>query len=315
VCCDILYIANKTKSFNHYQVNVQSAVLFLIFNRPDTTQQVFEKIREARPPRLYVAADGPRKNKVGEEEKCRQTRSIIDNINWPCELKTLYRTDNLGCKIAVSEAIDWFFGHEEEGIILEDDCLPDATFFPYCDELLLKYRNDNRIWHIAGFSIEQNKVETSYRFSRLVPIWGWATWRRAWKHYDREMTMFNPDDDEIYDCFGKMAVHVKETFSNHLKHKINTWDTQWAFTCVNNLATTILPSYSLIQNIGFNADATHTKKPDNLNNSITSTPIKFPLSHPHVIDTTMHLDVSYLKSYYPNQYLYKLISIFKSLVK
>lgn len=292
---------------------MQSAVLFLIFNRPDTTRQVFEKIREAKPQRLYVAADGPRKNKVGEEEKCLQTRSIINNIDWPCELKTLYRAGNLGCKVAVSEAISWFFDHEKKGIILEDDCLPDMTFFPYCDELLERYKDETRIWHIAGFSIENNLVKSSYRFSHLVPIWGWATWRRAWKHYDREMKSFDENVNSIYDCFGKCAKYVKQTFSHHFNNDIDTWDTQWAFTCVKHGALTILPSRSLIQNIGFNEDATHTLKSDLLNDQITLSSVVFPLKHPDINMNTVKLDEAYLVKYHPNRYIYKLKKLIKKL--
>lgn len=143
-------------------------ILFLIFNRPDTTRIVFNRIREIRPSKLYVAADAPRTNKLGEPELCMETRAIIKDIDWPCELKTLFRNENLGCKLSVSGALDWFFENEECGIILEDDCLPDLTFFSFCKELLERYKDDDRIGHIGGncFLPGQIAKELSYDFVR-----------------------------------------------------------------------------------------------------------------------------------------------------
>jgi hypothetical protein len=152
--------------------------LFLVFNRPDTTSQVFEAIRKARPPKLYVAADGPRLDREGELEKCAQVRAIATAIDWPCELHTLFRDLNQGCKIAVSTAITWFFEHEEQGIILEDDCLPSQSFFLFCQEMLNHYKNDTRVWHVAGvypFATDSRDCN-AYCFSEYSPIWGWATW-------------------------------------------------------------------------------------------------------------------------------------------
>lgn len=161
-------------------------ILFLIFNRPDTTRIVFKRIREIRPSKLYVAADAPRANKLGEAELCMETRAIIKDIDWPCELKTLFRDENLGCKLSVSGALDWFFENEECGIILEDDCLPDLTFFSFCKELLERYKDDDRIGHIGGncFLPGQIAKELSYDFCSITHIWGWATWRRVWKNMD-----------------------------------------------------------------------------------------------------------------------------------
>jgi hypothetical protein len=290
---------------------MQSAVLFLIFNRPDTTRLVFEKIRQAKPPRLYISADGARSGKTGEAEKCKWARQIATAVDWPCEVQTNFRDTNVGCKIAVSEGISWFFEHEERGIILEDDCLPDATFFRYCDELLIKYDSNNAVWHIAGFSIENNLVQTSYRFSHLIPIWGWATWRRAWKNYDREMISFSETANQMYDCFGKSGKYVKQTFKNHIQLNVNTWDTQWAFTCVKHQAFSILPSKSLITNIGFHADATHTTTSDMLNDAITATPMQFPLKHADIKAPTRELDEAYLKKYFPNPYMKKIKKLLK----
>ncbi len=161
-------------------------VLFLIFNRPDTTQPVFNEIREAKPTKLFVAADGPRDNKKGEKEECEKTRKIIEQVDWDCELYKLYRDKNLGCKIAVSSAIDWFFENVEEGIILEDDCLPHPSFFRFCQELLEKYKGDERVFVISGdnFLFGRKRTNYSYYFSRYNHCWGWAGWIRTLSDYD-----------------------------------------------------------------------------------------------------------------------------------
>ena len=156
-------------------------VLFLIFNRPDTTKQVFSAIQKARPPRLYVAGDGPRPEQSNEAEICEIVRSIATNVDWDCEVKTLFRDHNFGCRLAVSQAISWFFENEPEGIILEDDCLPSQSFFWFCQELLEDFRNDKQVGAICGFYSNEldYKPSASYFFSRYMRVWGWAGWRRT----------------------------------------------------------------------------------------------------------------------------------------
>ena len=168
---------------------METAVLFLIFNRPENTDKVFKKIKNVKPKKLYIAADGPRENNINDKVNCLKAREVINKIDWNGEVKTLFRDKNLGCKLAVSSAIDWFFENEEMGIILEDDCLPDPSFFYFCQELLQKYKDDKRVMMISGFNYLLNSLEIreSYFFSNYYPIWGWATWRRAWKLYDNEM--------------------------------------------------------------------------------------------------------------------------------
>lgn len=175
---------------SEFKLNVP--VLLLIFNRPDTTQRVFHEIRGASPLQLFISADGPRENKPGEFEKCQITRDIVRQVDWDCEVYTNFRDKNLGCKIAVSSAIDWFFENVEEGIILEDDCLPSFSFFRFCEELLEKYRDDERIMQIGGTNLlsEWQRSDDSYYFSKYGAIWGWATWRRAWQYYDVNMKLW-----------------------------------------------------------------------------------------------------------------------------
>lgn len=169
------------------------AVLFIIFNRPETTQRVFEAIRLAKPSRLYVAADGARENKAGENELCEQTRKIIQNIDWQCDVKTLFQKENLGCGKAVSKAISWFFENEEMGIILEDDCLPHPSFFKYCEELLEKYKNNEMIGIISGSNFQKSKKigDCSYYFSDLINVWGWASWARNWNDFKFNVNELN----------------------------------------------------------------------------------------------------------------------------
>jgi hypothetical protein len=239
-------------------------VLFIIFNRPDTTETVFDAIRKAAPLKLYIAADGPRKNREGEAERCSATRAIVKNIDWPCEVKTLFRDSNLGCKNAVSSAIDWFFENEEQGIILEDDCLPDPSFFTFCAELLQYYRQDERIMHIGGVNFQQGQVrgKASYYYSKYTHIWGWATWRRAWKYYDVNLTLY-PQLIET-NALNNMLSDKKEIgywdkiFSMMAAGKIDTWDYQWTFAVWSQSGLSIVPNANLVSNIGFGNEATHT---------------------------------------------------------
>lgn len=264
---------------------LKTPVLFLVFNRPDTTKQVFEAIRKAKPPKLYVAADGPRKNNENDIQNIKQVKAIVTNVNWNCELKTLFRNENLGCKIAVSSAIDWFFENEEEGIILEDDCLPHPSFFRFCEELLGRYREDQRVSVISGdnFQFGRGSKEYSYYFSRYFHIWGWASWRRAWKNYDVNMKLW-PEikrDNWLYSyLWEKESVeHWTKIFDDVYEGKIDTWDYEWVFTCWIQNSLCILPNVNLVSNIGFGEVATHTTE-KTIFSQLETKPIKFPLLHP-----------------------------------
>ncbi|MCX6762599.1 MAG: hypothetical protein NT093_02335 [Candidatus Moranbacteria bacterium] len=244
--------------------NISTPVLFLIFNRPDVSQRVFNEIKKAKPSKLYVAADGPRKSKEGESSRCEETRKIIEQVDWECKIVTLFREDNLGCKIAVSSAITWFFDHEEEGIILEDDCLPNPTFFKYCEELLNKYRYDERVMHISGdnFQFGKKRGDGSYYFSIYPYIWGWATWRRSWKKYDVNMRSFPlfKKQNQIRNIFEnkQMQGYWMRIFERSFRGEIDTWDYQWTYTVWSQGGLSIFPNVNLISNIGHNAEATHT---------------------------------------------------------
>lgn len=266
---------------------LKTAVLFLIFNRPDTTKQVFDAIRKAKPPRLYVAADGLRAEKPGEVEKVEQVRRIATQLDWECEVKTLFRDKNLGCKIAVSSAIDWFFENEEEGIILEDDCLPSQSFFWFCEELLERYRDDERIMMISGdnFQFGKRRTHDSYYFSQYTHIWGWASWRRAWINYDVQIKLWPEIKGGrwLFDISGnkKSAQYWTHIFDNIYNGKIDTWDYQMNFTCWSQNMLVILPNINLISNIGFDGDATHTTNRDNTYSEMPVYNLLFPLKHPN----------------------------------
>jgi len=244
---------------------LDTPVLFLIFNRPDLAQQVFASIRAAKPKQLFIAADGPRRDKTNEESICNETRNIVlDNIDWECEVHTLFRNENLGCKYAVSSAITWFFENVEEGIILEDDTMPDITFFTFCSDLLNRYREDTRISFISGTSLPSSAghVDTSYYFSKFSIIWGWATWRRVWQNYDIEIS----DWKELSKTNWLTNVfYGNQYYANGFKGLFNTilngydtWDFQFFFLNLKNNSLNIHPAKNLIKNIGFDSRATHT---------------------------------------------------------
>lgn len=267
-----------------YRLN--SAVLFLVFNRLDVTQIVFETIRQAKPPRLYIASDGPRASKKDEAEKVILVRNyILENVDWECKVETLFRDENLGCKNAVSGAIDWFFEKEEEGIILEDDCLPTSSFFRYCDEMLALYRCDTRVGMISGNNNQfgKNKAKSSYYFSIYPSIWGWATWRRVWDKYDvnlEQLPDFLQTEFLKYSISNKQErLFWKNNFESVYLKKIDTWDYQFVCCMWMQQFVSIIPNVNLVSNIGFGPNATHTTGASVFSN-ISTEEITFPLVHP-----------------------------------
>lgn len=269
-------------------------ILFLIYNRPDYTEVVFSKIREIQPKSLFIAADGP-KTKIDDIE-CQKTRKIVEKIDWPCKVNTLFRDSNLGCKLAVSSAIDWFFSHNKEGIILEDDTLPNDSFFYFCENLLYKYQTDNSIMSITGVSWVNGKLvhPYSYYFSNYPGIWGWATWANRWDKFDLKMKEF-PEFlkrnmmDEI--CFSKKE---KEIILNYLtdtyENKIDTWDYIWHFTHFSGKKFCIVPKMNLVTNIGFDSRSTHTKASNSNRAHSPTYEINEELNHPEKIQRNTRAD-------------------------
>jgi hypothetical protein len=248
----------------------KSAVLFVIFNRPDTTFKVFEQIKAAKPKRLYIAGDAPRENVLEDKLLCEQARSVVEHIDWECEVKTLFNKKNKGCKDGVSAAVDWFFDNEEEGIVLEDDCLPSNSFFKFCDTLLEKYRDDTRIRHITGCNLQNGKKwgNASYYFANRTHVWGWASWRRVWKDYDKNLN--NYSEKEVKDQIGNIyndSLMVKcwvEVFNRMKTGETNSWAYALDFVNFFNNGLTIIPNENLISNIGWGSNATHTLADDNI---------------------------------------------------
>jgi hypothetical protein len=244
--------------------SLNTPVVFIIFNRPDLTQIVFDAIRQAKPTQLFVIADGARFPE--ESERCQQSRRIIKQVDWDCQVLTNYADTNLGCRKRVSSGIDWVFEHVEEAIILEDDCLPHPSFFRYCQELLDYYREDKRIWCISGnnFQDGQCRGNGSYYFSNYNHCWGWASWRRAWQQYDHALSNWQTVRDGHY---------LKSILDSELEIKYwgdiferlatlgqpNSWAYPWTFTCWQNSGLTVLPNVNLVSNIGFRSDGTHLK--------------------------------------------------------
>ena len=262
-------------------------ILFLIFNRPQLTRQVFAHIRDAGPARLFIAADGPRPDHPDDDNLCNEARKIIDQVDWPCEMLTLFREKNLGCRRAVSTAIDWFFSHVSEGIILEDDCIPDPSFFRYAEELLSRYRDDKRVMVVAAqhFHGNDHTPMHSYFFSRYNHIWGWASWRRAWQYYDRDMSQWPTLKDTdwllaVGDGNRAFKRYWTEIFNAVHAGKIDTWDYQWTFSCWAQNGLSILPARNLVTNVGFGKDASHTKGDGRAHANLLMELLEFPLSHP-----------------------------------
>lgn len=240
-------------------------VLLIIFNSPDTTQKVFDKLREIKPKFLYISADGPRPNNKADIKLCHDARAIIETLDWECELHTNLNNSNLGLKNAISSGITWFFGLVEQGIILEDDCLPNTFFFRFCEELLERYKTDQRVMSISGNNFQDCNVgEGSYYFSRITSIWGWATWRRSWVLLDLNLKQFSS---------FKSSNQIKNIFNDPLTRKFwlakieesgNSWAFPWAFTHFLNNGLCIMPNKNLVTNIGFRAGATHSRNPNSI---------------------------------------------------
>jgi hypothetical protein len=276
-------------------VLLQTPVLFLVFNRPDTTEQVFAAIRKARPPRLYIASDGARADRSDEAEIVAEVREIATAVDWPCEVKTLFREDNLGCKHAVSEAISWFFKQEEKGIILEDDCLPHPDFFSFCDELLELYADDERVSVITGNNFQNGRLigDASYYFSKYNHCWGWASWRRAWKHYDVRLQCW-PEWSQAHEWREKTPDTVERRYWSKIfklvrAEKIDTWDYQWTASVWYQGGLTATPNVNLVSNIGFGPNSTHTASTDSPLSRIATFPLG-ELQHPATVVQNIDAD-------------------------
>ena len=284
---------------------MRSPILFIIFKRADTTRRAFERIREAQPPRLYIAADGPCKDRPEEMAKCEAARKIVETIDWPCEVHRLYRDENLGCGKGVSSAISWFFEHEEEGIILEDDILPHLDFFKFCDEMLEKYRDDKVVKCICGNNRFYQPVSYpySYYFSHFTLIWGWATWRRTWEEYDYSLRSVSRDSlimkAKAFPLKRKnreMALAIYDMMTS--ENPVDTWDYQLFISVWYHDGLNIVPINNLCRNIGFaTEEASHTIGHDERieNHEVRGC---YPLKEPNEIQVSKRLERITFADYY-----------------
>ena len=256
----------------------ETPVLLIAWRRPQTLRLVIEAIRPVSPKWMFVACDGPDPSRPGEVEKVAETRALIDQeIDWACTIQHFYSEENLGCSLGVSRAISWFFDQVEEGIILEDDCVPHTDFFIYCSDLLNRYRADTRVWCISGSNFQSGnwRGDGSYYFSRYNHCWGWASWRRCWKHYDGTLSTWPSLRDS--GLLRSMFTDPKEILywssiwqKLFIENKPDSWAYRWTFTCFVNGGLTALPNVNLVSNIGFGEDATHTTGSSSLGQSTSA---------------------------------------------
>jgi hypothetical protein len=274
------------ESMNKFRLSIP--IVFTIFNRPEKTRRVFESIRQAEPPQLLVIADGPRQNFPSDNNNCALVRSVVDHIDWDCNVLTNFADNNLGCRQRISTGLDWVFDIVEEAIILEDDCLPHPTFYRFCEELLHKYRDDERVMVISGnnFQNKMDHLQSSYYFSRYPHVWGWATWRRSWRLNTPKMEYWPQFRnggwlDDIFTNRRDIDYWTK-IFNMMYAGEIDSWAYAWTFACWIQSGLTILPNVNLVTNIGFGDDSTHTTKSNRFSNMPVHQ-MNFPMEHPSFV--------------------------------
>ncbi len=277
---------------------LRAPVVMFAFNRPELTTQVFATIRAARPSRLFLVCDGPRADRPGEADRCAAVRQILSEVDWPCEVERHYSDENMGCRLRVSSGIEWVFARTEEAIFLEDDVLPEATFFRYCDELLERYRDDERVLTISGYNAlgESLMSAGSYWFGAHSRIWGWASWRRAWRGYDEGMSgwpVFRKGTS-----WRRLSAEEREVFGPWMDvvfaREMDTWDAQLQLLAWQRAALTVIPGRNLVQNLGFGAIGTHTMVVPPLYPG-RSWPMEFPLRHPVQARRDREQDLKWLR--------------------
>lgn len=277
---------------------LKTPVVILAFNRPEKTQRVFNEIKKARPEKLFIVADGPRNET--DKPKCEAVRNIINlQVDWPCQVFKKYADKNLGCKTNIASGIDWVFENVEEAIILEDDCLPEQTFFQFCQELLEKYKDNPRIMHISGvnFAMRYKKFSCvdSYYFSNIGFTQGWATWRRAWQWYDVSIRNWPEvkQSDQLDRVLGsaERSDYYRYVFDRYYRGVVDAWDSQWVYARWINGGLSIVPKKNLISNIGFDEESFHGMSDSNdLKANLPTTPMEFPLKHPFTIVVNKEAD-------------------------
>lgn len=276
---------------------MQTPVVVCVFNRPAETARVLEALRSARPRTLFVVSDGPREGSRGESETVSRVRELFQRPGWPCDIVANYSETNLGCRRRVSSGLDWVFGQVSEAIVLEDDTVPHPSFFPFCAELLDRYRDESRVGSISGtdFTGGSYRTDTSYGFSRYNLFWGWATWKRAWAIYDDGMGCLDEVGAESLQAVlartfrrRRERLYWRHVLTRVHQGKIDSWGYQWLLSCWRAGLLGIQPAWSLVQNIGVGEQATHTRYRTYDTGRLGE--MIFPLSHPAAIRRDEELD-------------------------
>jgi hypothetical protein len=287
--------ANPVPTEDHARIPLTTPVVFVVFNRPDCTAKSLAPIRAARPARLYVVADGPRPDRPGEAARCAEVRALVEEgIDWPCEVIRDYAPANLGCARRVASGLDAVFAREPEAIILEDDCVADPTFFPFCAELLVRCRNQAEVCHIGGANFQETARPGTYYFSRYNHVWGWAAWKRSWELFDWEMKDWpslretNWLRDLLEDRWA--ARYWRDGFDSVVAGRVDSWAYRWTYAIWRHGGLSVLPGVNLVANIGFGLDGTHARRSDHwLSRPATAMP--FPLRHPATVARDQRADL------------------------
>jgi hypothetical protein len=272
---------------------MHTPVLLNVFNRPGCTRKVFQQIRKARPKQLFISADGPRADVPGEADRCAEVRNIVTGIDWDCDCKTLFRDQNFGCARSVSGAITWLFESVDRGIILEDDTLPSDSFFEFTAALLAHYEDHPEVMHIAGTNITPKPdAKQSYLFSRLIPVWGWATWKRAWQHFDFDMSAWQEVKADISrnNVFGNMTAEYLQILDRCYNQDLRAWGPKWSYSCLAQNGLSIIPKLNLVDNIGYGVGAVHTKQARNPFAHIKRAEMAVEMAHPSTKETDPSFD-------------------------
>lgn len=277
-------------------------ILLIIFNRPDKVRRLIDSLRAIKPTKIYISADGPRDSVPADTELCKQARAMVSQINWPCEVITNFHERNTGSDFGPEKALNWFFDNVDEGIILEDDCSPHPDFFHFAKEMLSRYRSNEQIMLISGNNFQNGIIrgDGNYYFSKYPSTWGWASWKRAWNHYDTNTTAYDDflEKEKINTiCQSNAEKKFFLKFFNQIHtHKIEHWDIKWIFTIWNNDGIAIIPNVNLVQNVGFGKDATHTIKHDDTM-VIKASPLE-KIVHPSIITVNKEADAYLFKHIY-----------------
>lgn len=291
----------------------RTPVVLVIFNRPHTTQEVFNVLKEVKPTKLFVIADGPRVNNQEDIKKCQETRNIIDTISWECEVHKRYANTNIGIRNNFPDGLNWVFEQVTEAIILEDDTVPHLSFFPYCEELLERYKDDERIGMISGYNDQfgRSRTDFSYYFSRHTNIWAWGTWKRAWKYYDVNAPIWSElKNNKWLECVTTSrdeAKHWIRATDNLLNRKSEGWDAQWTVACMSQNMLSIKPNINLVTNIGFDSDSTHNTNSNVLVSRMSVDEINFPLKHPNITLPNLEADIFSARLFMTNSILRRVI--------